>query len=223
MKTRKKIRFKKRYWLLIDLAVVVIIIILLLHRPKSYNPPEAIYNKQVSPYLTHNLLPQLYNGAQYGEPFELIAVQDGINNAIASLKWPKESEGAKFLTPVVLFVPDSIVSIGAVSIKGMEFVFTIVVEPELCEDGLLDLPITKVKVGAMNITPLAKIIAKRMFTKKLATAKLGTESLRAKTAAALLSGELFEPVFKIDDKKVRIEKIAVTQGKLKIGFIPVFD
>jgi len=41
--------------------------------------------------------------------------------------------------------------------------------------------------------------------------------------ASLLNGEPFEPVFKIEDKKVRLEKMTIKQKKLTIRLIPVFD
>ena len=37
----------------------------------------------------------------------------------------------------------------------------------------------------------------------------------------LLDGEPFEPVFEIDDEKVRISKITITQGKLTVHLVPV--
>jgi hypothetical protein len=39
----------------------------------------------------------------------------------------------------------------------------------------------------------------------------------------LLDGKPFRPVFKIVDKKVRVEKITIEQKKLTIRFVPVFD
>lgn len=220
MKTRKKRKFKKRYWLLIDLAIVVGILVLLLYKPSRYNPQQTASGNQVSSYLTHELSPQLYNGLQREEPFELVILQEGINEAIAHSKWPKESEGIRFSTPVVFFVPNNIVLMSSANVKGMEFVVTIMAEPSLDQKGLLNLWVTKVKVGAMNITLLAKMIARRMYRQRLATADIDSEDLGVQIAASLLNAEPFEPIFEIDDKKVRVEKIAVTEGKLTIRLAP---
>ncbi len=112
---------------------------------------------------------------------------------------------------------------GTVNIKGVEFVVTIVAEPKIDERGLLNLWVTKVKVGAMNITLLARVMAKTMYQKQLATAPLNTQDWRAKIAGSLLNDEPFEPVFKVEDKKVRVKKITITQEKLTIHLTPASD
>ncbi len=220
MKIRKKAKFKKVYWLLIDLAVVAVILILLLYRPARYRPPEPARDKQVSPYLTHELLPQLYNGIQRREPFDLVVFQQGINDAIARSKWPKESEGIRFSAPKVLFVSESITLMGTAVVGGVELVITIVVEPLLDDGGLLNLHVAKIKVGAMNITPLARIIARKMYAQRLAAADVDTETLQARIAASLLNNEPFEPVFEVENKKVRAKKISITHQKLTIHLTP---
>lgn len=217
-------RFKKFYWLLAGLAAAfAIFILLLLYKPARFSPPDITYDNQVSPYLTHRLLPQLYNGAQLGEPFDLVVTQEGINDIIARSKWPKESGGTKFSMPVVFFVPDSIVLMGAVVVAGAELIVTVVAEPRLDQQGLLNLRVVKVKVGAMNITLLARVIAGRMYLERLAAKDIGAEDIRAQIAASLLDNEPFEPIFRIEDKKVRAGKITITQGKLTVRLIPVFD
>ena len=227
MKTRKKRKFKKRYWLLVNLGIAIVILILLLYKPARYDPsePAPADNKQgqVSPYLTHELSPQLYNGVQRDQPFDLIVTQEGINDIIAHSKWPKKSDGISFFAPVVLFVPDSIVLMGTANIKGVQFVVTIVAEPGLDDQGFLNLQVTKVKVGAMNITLLAGVVAKRMYQQQLATTPIDTKDLGAQIAASILNDKPFKPVFKLEGKKVRIEKITITQGKMTIRLAPASD
>ena len=226
LKTRKKRKFKKRYWLLLDLALAILIFALLFYKPARYRPPDTVpaSNKetQVSPYLTHVLLPQLYNRAQREEPFDLDVIQKGINETIARYKWPKESNGVILSAPTVFFVPESIVLMGTANIKGAELVVTIVAKPSLDEQGLLHLRVEKVKIGAMNITPLARLMAKRMYTERLATMHVDTENLQAKIAASLLNDEPFEPIFYIPDidKKVRVEKITIAREKLILRLVP---
>ena len=226
MKKRKKRKFKKRYWLLIDLAIAIVIVALLLYKPARYKPAAvgpAGNERQVSPYLTNVLLPQLHNGAQRDEPFELVVTQKGINEIITWSKWPKESEEVRFSAPVVFFVPDSIILMGTANIKGMEFVITIVAELSLDEEGLLNLQVAKVKVGTVNITLLAKILARRMYAQSLAGIDIDMGDWRTRIAASLLNNEPFEPVFKVEDKKVRVEEITVTREKLTIRLVPVYD
>ena len=204
--------------------MAVIIFALLLHRPGRYNPTDftdADYNpKEVSPYLTHELMPQLYNGAQFGEPFDVTITQKGINEMVARSNWPVESEGVMFYAPAVLFEPDSVVFMGTADIKGVQFVVTIELAPGVNEDGLLKLGVTRVKVGAMNITPLAKMMAKKMYAERLSEAPVDIEDLRTRIAAALLNEEPFEPVFDVEDKKVRLKKITVEEEKLIMHLIP---
>jgi len=224
LEVRKKERYKKvAGWLLVDLAVASIIFALLLYKPSRYGPfgadPASGKPGRVHPYLT-NLSSELYNGVQRGKPFELVVIEEGINEAISRSNWPLESEGVRFSAPVVLFVPESVVLMGTANIKGAEFVVTIALEPSVDQRGLMNLQVSKVKIGAMNITPVAKMIAKRMYQHRLATVAIDLEDLRTKIAGSLLNDEPFEAVFKVDDKIVRLEKVTVTQGKLILRLVP---
>ena len=216
-------RFKKRYWLLVDLAVVIVIFALLLYKPSRYDPLEVAYDGKVSPYLTNELLPQLYNGAQRQEPFDLIVTQKGINDVIVRSEWPKESQGTIFSAPEVFFAPDKIILMGKATVGGVDFVITIVGEPSIDQKGLLNIPIVKVKVGAMNITPLAKIVAKRMYRNRIAITDADTENIETKIAASLLNDEPFKPIFPVEDEKVRVTKVTLEQEKLTLHLVPVSD
>jgi hypothetical protein len=225
VENRTKERLRKLIrWLLVDLAVAAFILAVLVHRPSRYKPltepPTSSDRKPVPHYITHDLGQALYNGAQDKRPFELVVDEKPFNEAIAGLKWPQEAQGVAFSNPTILFSPDVVTLMGTANIEGAEFIVTIVLAPKINSDGLLDIKVEKVKIGAMSITFLAKIIAKRMYQDRLETVPIDTEDIRAKIAAALLVDEPFEPVFKIDDKKIRIEKITVTSGKLISRIVP---
>jgi uncharacterized protein YpmS len=226
LKTGKKRKLKKAFWcwLLIDLVVVLVILILLLHKPARYNPPVASsasnQRGQDCPYLTHELSPQLYNGVQQGEPFDLVVTQEGVNEIIAWSEWPKQSEGIIFSAPMVLFVPDRVVLMVTADVKGVGFVITIVVEPTINEEGLLNLRVAKLKVGAMNVTPLARIIARSSYEQRFAMGDIDSDDLSVRIAASLLNNEPFEPVFELEDKKARVEKITIEQEKLTVHLVP---
>ncbi len=210
-------------WLLIDLAVTCVILALLLYKPRGYDrnsfAPAASKRGQVPSYLTY-LSSELYNNAQKGQPFELVVVEDSVNETISQSNLPLEADGVRFSAPAVLFVPQRAVFMGAANIKGAEFIVTIELEPKVDQRGLLNLEVAKIKIGAMNITPLAKIIAKKMYQKRLETVPIDVEDIRTKIAASLLNDEPFEPVFKIEDKRVRLEKIIITKGKLILRMVP---
>ena len=219
---RKKARLKKlACWLLVDLSVAAVIFALLLYEPGRYSPAEpGQYTRgQVHPYLTH-LSSELYNGAQRGKPFELVVTQKEINEIVAGLGWPKMSEGIMLYSPAVLFVPGSIVLMGTADIKGMEFVVTVVLELKVDEQGFLNLQVAKVKIGAMNITPLAKMMAKKMYAQRLANMPIDTEALQTKIAASLLNDQPFDPVIRVENRKVRVAKITVAEEKLTLGLVP---
>ena len=224
-KIHKKSRRKKLVlWLLIDLAVAAVVFALLVYRPGRYDPPDFdsydLENGQVSPYLTHELSPQVYNNSQRGEPFDLVVTQRGVNEIVDGMGWPKYSEGVMLYAPAVLFVPGSVVLMGTANIKGLEVIITIELEPKIDERKMLNLHVVKVKVGAVNITPLARMMGKKMYAERLAMLPVDTEALQTKIVASLLNEEAFEPVFSVEDNKVRVEKITIYKEKLTARLVP---
>lgn len=224
-KKRGKSRGRKLIcWLFIDLVVAAIVIVLLLHKPGGYNPKEYEFSDkkpgQVSKYLTHELSPSIYNGAQRGEPYDVVITQKGINEIVADLGWPKMSQGVMLHSPAVLFKEGAVLLMATADVKGAEFVVTIRIEPEINADGLLNFQVTKFMVGAMNVTPLAKITANRMYTQKISEMPIENDSFQTKIVQSLINGAPFEPVFEVDRKKVRIETIEVMQEKLIARLIP---
>ena len=211
-------------WLFVDLVVAAVIIGLLLHRPGSYNPTDfdsAGYEPgQVSPYLTHDLSPQIYNGAQRGEPFDLVISQKGINEIVACWGWPKMSQGVMLHSPAVLFTAGSALLMGTANVKGAEFVVTIEIDPQIDAEGMLTCEVSKVKVGAMNVTPLAKLTARKMYAQKIADLPIDREAFETRIVESLLNGAPFEPVFKVDGRKMRIETVTVHKERLVARLIP---
>jgi hypothetical protein len=229
MKTDSKIQKKSRrkklfFWLSVDLTVVVVVIVLLLYRPGRYNPVDfdsyGYEQGQVSPYLTHELSPNLYNNSQRREPFDLVITQDGINEIVAGLGWPKYSEGVMLYAPAVLFVPGSVVLMGTADVKGVELVITIELQPKIDDRKMLDLHVAKVKIGAVNVTPLARMMSKKMYAERLGEVAINTEALQTKIVSSLLNEEAFDPVFRVEDNKIRIEKITINKEELTVRLVP---
>lgn len=203
---------------MIDLAVAIFVLILLFYTPSGYNPASSDKDGRVHSYLT-NLSSEFYNGAQLQEPFDVVVIDEKLNEAIAG--WSHASQETVLSAPAVRFVPDAIELMGTATLKGVELVITIVLQPEIDANGLLNLRVDKVKTGAMNITPLARIVARNMYEQQLAVAPVDMEDWRAQVAASLLDGQPFEPVFPVDDKNVRLKKVDVTDGKLKLYLTPI--
>lgn len=228
MEVYKKAKFKKKLYLLLIVlaaasAVVIVIFALLFHKPSYYKPLDYSNSREISVYLTNQLLPDFYNGVQLQEPFELVVTQIGINDIVARLKWPQKLDGIAFSAPMVFFAQDTVVLMGTVFMEGAEFVGTITAQPQLDAEGLLNLNVVSVKIGAVDITPLAGVVAKRICRQRYEDSNLDKKNLWNKMIISLLNGQPFEPVFEIGDKKVRAEKIAIEQKKLTIRLVPVFD
>lgn len=223
---RKKKRSRRRklfYWLLIDLVVAATVIGLLLYKPRLYHPVSATADpngQPVHPYLHRDLASRFYNDAQKQQPFSMTVLDKLLNEAIALEKWPQESEGVAFSKPDVLFVPGRVVLMVTADVEGAEFVVTLELAPQFTEQGLLNINVEKVGVGAMNITPLAKMIGRKMYLQRLEEMPSGPEDLRMKVAGSLLAGKPFDPVFEVEDKWVRLKDVEITEGKLTGHFVP---
>ena len=210
-------------WLSLDLAVAIVLIGLLLHRPAAYRPmvPGADANdpQHVDRYLT-GLSAELYNGAQTRSPFDLLVLEEGINQAIASERWSDPLQDASISGFSVIFSPEGIVAMGTASLKGASFVVTIGIEPKIDPQGLLALHVTRVKVGALALTPLARMMAGRMYAQRLAAVPVDTEDIRTLIAGALLDDKAFEPVLLLRNRRVRLESLQLQKGQILLRFGP---
>jgi len=233
LKDRKKRKFRKRLrrlcWLAALLALAIILLLALLHRPGRYNPPEVVDEKRVPTYLTHHLGETINNGLQLDDPFDLPVDQHKINEVIAwsyKHKWSNKFGDVGFSAPEVFFTPNTITLMGAVTVAGREVVVTVAAKPALSQDGLLNLRVTKVKVGAVNITPIARIIARAAYRKRLETKPIDKDDVRAKIWASVLYNEPFDPVFNVRDayekkRKVRLKKLTIEPQKLTLRLSPL--
>ncbi len=223
LKTREKPKSGKLYWLLIVLAVVLFLLIIIFamffHRPSYYQPLDVADKGVMSVYLTNQLLPDFYNGVQYQQPFDLVVTQKGINDVLAHFYWPQRIGSLDISDPMVFFTPSALVLMGTVSVDGAECVATIVAEPEIDVTGLLNLRVTVVKLGAVDITPLARALTARLYQQQ-ANDK---DSFADKAVCSILYGEPFDHVFRVEGKKVRLSKITLESKKLTLRFDPVFD
>lgn len=199
--------------------LLILFLVMAFSRPKGYTPPEPTEANEISPYLTHKLIPELYNGIQQGVPFELVVTQEGINDIILRSSWPLDTGEMVFFAPRVFFIKDNIVLRGAASVKGAKFIITIVSEAGFDEEGLMALNISDIRMGSVSITPLAKLVAKRYF-KQLGFGVAGSDKLERRIISRLFDGEPFEPVFSLGDDKVKVSSVAIEPGVLTIGMAP---
>ena len=210
------------HWLLICLAACVLIFALLLHIPARFSPPQIAGNKKlVSPYLTNELLPALYNGSQLGKPFDLTITEDGVNDIIARSGWPKDFGRLNILSAMVFFSPGRIELMGTVTLSSVDSVVTVAVEPQIDSKGLLNLKMAKVSVGAVNITPFANLIIAEICPARFSKAAVDGKNIGAEIFASLLNNKPFNPVFKIHDRKVRLTNLSIEQNKLTARLLPL--
>jgi hypothetical protein len=224
-KHKKSRRRRLVCWLLIDVAVAAVVFALLLYKPSRYHPvvstlPADANERAVHPYVSHELMPALYNGAQSRRPFEMVLLDKALNEALARARWSQASEGAALSAPQVLFVPGHIVLMATANVRGAGLVVTVELGPRMEDDGRLNLVVEKVKVGAMNVTPAARIIARKMYQEQLDMGYVDTEDIRTKIVASLVNGEPFEPVFLVEDKRVRLKSFEIAEGKLTGQLVP---
>jgi hypothetical protein len=221
-KRKKSRRRRLLIWLSIDLAVAAVVIGLLVYRPSRYHPVVPAPNpdgETVHPYLHRDLASTFYNEVQKRRPFEMVVVDEKLNEAIADKRWM--SEGVMLAAPQVFFVPGRVILMGTADLEGAKFIVSITLAPQINDQGYLDLPVEKIKVGAMNITPLAKMMARKMYQEQVQTKAVDMEDLGAKIAASLLNAQPFDPVVDAgDDKWVRLKSLTITQGNLSAMFVP---
>lgn len=224
LQNRKKKRLKKLLcWLAIDLSVAFIIFALLLYKPGIYNPLNSLdpaESNEVSPFLL-KLSSEINNKTQSNRPFEVVVTQEALNDIINKADWPIESQGILLYAPAAVINPDTVILMGTADFQGIDFIVTIELQPKINEDGLIQISLAKIKVGAVNITPLAKITAKKMYAEKTAAIEdLDLDDWRTKVAASLLNDEAFEPVFEIKGHIVKLEKITIEEGKIIAYLVP---
>jgi len=224
-KRKKSKRRKLLIWLAIDVVVVVIVFSLLHHKPAGYHPVTppagADPNEQrVHRYLTHDLGNKLYNGAQEQRPFEMVVLEDRLNEAISQAGWLQESAGIRLSAPAIAFTQGRVILMGTADVQGADFVVTVEISPQFTEDGRLNLVLEKVKVGVMNVTWPAQMMGRKMYQQRIAEGMVDSDDWRTKIAASLFNDEPFEPVLLLEDKWIRLERVDVRPGELFLRFVP---
>jgi hypothetical protein len=223
---KKKSRLRKLLrWLIVDVLVAAILILLLLYRPSGYRPPHVVTvdangREIVNPYVSQDLGPRFNNGAQERKPFHIKLEEKAFNEVIARYKWPQEAAGVSLSSPQVSFEPGRITLMGTATMEHADFIVTVDIEPQFDDKGLLNLNVTKVKVGAMNITPLAKMIGKQKYEERLDAGAVDMDDIRTRITGSLLAGKSFDPVIESGGKRIRLKSLDITQGHLDAEFVP---
>ena len=221
----KKTKFRK-YLLpaaLFVLVLLVSVLVLTAYRPKRYAPVRVADQNQISPYLTHNLLPAVFNGAQRSKQFEVVITQDGLNDIIARLPQPIKLHDITLTDPQVILTPMQITLMATVKARPVNPVLTIEVNPFINQHGLLNLCINRVLLGNVDITPIAMSIGNKAYSNWLSSTGTEPDNIAAQICRSLLNNEPFEPIFEIGGKQLRVSNIEITTKKIIVLLTPPPD
>jgi hypothetical protein len=155
---------------------------------------------------------------QLDEPFDLLVEQEGLNDIIRRQLWVEQFDDFAFTDPVVLFDTDTIYLMGTLDYKGISSVLTIMAAPQMNADGTIWLNIQSIRLGALPVTTLVGMLARKAFEQSHGYFE-GEPELEA-MVGAMVRNESFEPVFKIYDRPVRITEMTVQPQQLNLRFKP---
>lgn len=208
-------------------TVIAVFLGLLNYKPSGYQPVAPRDTDEVDRYFTHYLAPNFHNNISVDKPFEVIVLQDNINQFIAGSNnltwtWPINLNGVTFYAPILTIQTDKIILMGKVDL-GFSIIVTIEISPELDEQGLFTLNLDKVKAGALNITGFAKKIGGSIMASQ-------SEGMKYKQwikdlSGAFLENKPYDPVFPVStyEKYIRLTKADLSDGKIVVAFEPAGD
>jgi len=203
--------------LLITTALLVTFTMMLFHKPAGYEPLTVNDPNEVSRHLTHYIAPTLYNNLQKPEPFELVLTQEAVSDIVARGKWPKEiGEGLKIYAPRVYFAQNAVVLMSLIELAEREMVLTVVGKAWLDEQKLFNLNIEMIKLGSINIRPLAMSIAADIYNAKLSENPSAMDDQTKKIAEALLHHKPLLPEFEYQKNEIRVTDIRIRQTALTL-------
>ena len=224
-KKSKKPRKKLKLAIIFSLWVLVgfLTFMLLTDEPAGYSREQIENDKCVSQYVTNELAPYVYNNIQKGQSFDVIIPQSKTKEFISLIEWPIESDDVTISAPQAFFVDSGLVMRANAATKGLNFVITIMISGLVDEAGMMHLKLDKIMIGSMNITFIAKIIAKKMYQYRAKEEDYSKDTIGANIAASLFDNRPFDPVFEVRQRKVRVEHINVEKSHLKLTLAPVVD
>lgn len=212
-------------WICADLSIAAILLLLLFHRPAGYQPQAKAGPTRLGPDSGHyldDLLSELFRQARRGRPFELVVLEQDVNMAVSGRMWMDYATQVSLHSLTVGFSEHGIKIIGTAQFKGANLVVSGLIVPSIDSEGMLRLEVKKVKVGALNLTPVAVAIARHMFHQQLEAVgpEIDLDDIRTKIAAALLDGQAFEPVFDSGNARFRMVAIRLVPGQAVLRFEP---
>lgn len=216
---KKKRLLRLGIFLAVDIIVILIIYGMLTAEPSDFAPPKPIRTDEVSPYITHEIGEDFFNGVSRKKPFELEITQDGLNDILARQDWPIQMDSATLESASIQLLPGKARLMGKVKSDMMTTVLTADITAKLDLDGNMNLEIGTVKAGNL---PIRMIFMPMM--KKSASANYNSypaDSLERMLADSLSKGEAFEPIFDVSEEKIKIQDITFEDGLLRLKIEPI--
>jgi hypothetical protein len=219
-----KITLRTFYIVSVLIAGALLILLLMLTKtPRQYQPLESTETGQVHQYLTHYLAPQFYNEIQLDKPFEVIIPQKELNEMIVDrstvdIDWPVKLDSLTFSAPAVVFYRDTILLMGRVGLGPVSVVVSVVAQPKLDESRMLWLNVQTVRVGTLNVTAVALVLAKGVFKEQIE--RYPEQDWIKGLASACQSNEPYEPVFDAYESRIRLISAEIEEGRLTLRFEP---
>lgn len=215
MKKHKLVRYLLPA-ILILLIILTLAFILIGHRPGYYAPSKAANPNEVSRYLTNELLPNVYNGSQLGESFELEITQEGLNDIVSHLPGAMITDNLTVVRPEVILTPMEITVMATLEARPMDLFLTIELNPFIGKQGLMNLCVNRILLGKVNITSIARSIGDKAYDDWMASTGTEPNNIVSQVCLSLLRDEPFDPVFRIYDRTMRVSKIDVARGKIVV-------
>ena len=206
--------------ILILLIILATAFILIGHKPGNYAPAKAANPNEVSRYLTNELLPEIYNGAQLGESFELEITQEGLNDIVSHLPGAMITNDLTLVRPEVILTPMQITVMATAEARPMDLFLTVELNPFINKEGLMNLCVNRILLGKVNITSFARSIGNKAYINWMTETGTEPNNIASQICLSLLKDEPFDPVFKMNGRTFRVSKIDVMRGKM-IVFLTV--
>jgi len=202
------------------IGLLVLWIVGLFRNPPHYRPVKFITDGNMSQYLTNYMLPQLHNKSQYGQPFDLVISEAGINDIIVRHINADSLRQANLSDLSITFKRSRILLTGKTVYCGIDFIVTLVLKPHIDREGYFFLKGAQVELGQSRIPYAGEAIKRKVleglvgFINKLDIGDFNEASF---------ANRRIKPVFLLNHRKHRIDNITVGDKELMIHFLPQPD
>jgi hypothetical protein len=212
---------KIRKWLNLSAGLIIFALVLwfagLFRTPGHYRVTGPAADAYISQYLSNHILPELYNKSQYGRPFDLVISEAGINDVVARHIDANSLRQLNLLDLSVTFEKGRILLTGKTVYCGLDFIITIVLKPYINKEGYFFPKVSKIQVGRSRIPFVADAVKGKILGEL--TDFLNNLDI-ADSTIALFNSHGIEPVFSLNHRKLRIDKITIQDKELIIHFLP---